>query len=199
MASGTAVVILCGGVSRRLGVSKALLQVKGKPLFKVVEENLSPLGLPVYLVSKVPFESGGIPLILDIFEADTPLAGVLTALTTLQYQNYLFTAVDMPLLPKEALLPFLDHHCGHESSVFYSTNGFLQPFPSLLQGSVVNDILTCYQHRFYKLTEVFSSIPHVLLPFMGDPNVFLNVNTWKDWESFNSSAPYYSPMHEHFA
>ncbi len=191
MASSTAVVILCGGVSRRLGVSKALLQVKGKPLFKVVEENLSPLGLPVYLVSKVPFESGGIPLILDIFEADTPLAGVLTALTTLQYQNYLFTAVDMPLLSKETLLPLLDDHCAHETSVFYSINGFLQPFPSLLQGSVVNHILTCYQHRFYRLTDVFSSIPHVLLPYTGDLNVFLNVNTWEDWEKFSvlSSIP----------
>jgi len=49
MSSSTAVVILCGDVSRRLGVSKALMQVNGKPLFKVVEENLSPLGLPVYL------------------------------------------------------------------------------------------------------------------------------------------------------
>jgi len=87
MSSSTAVVILCGGVSRRLGVSKALMQVNGKPLFKVVEENLSPLGLPVYLVSKVPFESGGVPLILDIFEADTPLAGLLTALSTLQCQK----------------------------------------------------------------------------------------------------------------
>jgi len=88
------------------------------------------------LGSVVSFGSGGVPLILDIFEADTPLAGVLTALTTLQYQNYLFTAVDMPLLPKEALLPLLEHACEHESSVFYSINGFLQPFPSLVQGSV---------------------------------------------------------------
>jgi len=189
MSSSTAVVILCGDVSRRLGVSKALMQANGKLLFKVVVENLSPLGLPVYLVSKVPFESGEVPLILDIFEADTPLAGVLTALTTLQYQNYLFTAVDMPLLPKEALLPLLEHAYERESSVFYSINGFLHPFPSLVHGSVAKHVLTCYQHRFYKLTEVFSSIPHVLLPFAGDPNVFLNVNTWKDWESFQASAP----------
>jgi len=199
MSSSTAVVILCGGVSRRLGVSKALMQVNGKPLFKVVEENLSPLGLPVYLVSKGPFESGGVPLILDIFEADTPLAGVLTALTTLQYQNYLFTAVDMPLLRKEALLPLLKHTYEHESSVFYSINGFLQPFPSLVQGNVARHILACYHQHLYKLTEVFSSIPLVLLPYTGDLNVFLNVNTWKDWESFQASAPNYLPMHEHFA
>jgi len=199
MSSSTAVVILCGGVSRRLGVSKALLKANGKPLFKVVEENLSPLGLPVYLVSKVPFESEGVPLILDIFEADTPLAGVLTALTTLQYQNYLFTAVDMPLLRKEALLPLLKHAYEHESSVFYSINGFLQPFPSLVQRSVDKRILACYHQQLYKLTEVFSSIPHVLLPYMGDLNVFLNVKTWKDWESFQSSDPYYVPMHDHFA
>jgi len=172
MSSSTAVVILCGG--RLVGGSvfpKRLMQVNGKPLFKVVEENLSPLGLPVYLVSKVPFESGGVPLILDIFEADTPLAGVLTALSTLQYQNYLFTAVDMPLLPKEALLPLLKHAYEHESSVFYSINGFLQPFPSLVQSSVDKRILACYHQQLYKLTEVFSSIPHVLLPYMGDLNV----------------------------
>jgi len=199
MSSSTAVVILCGDVSRRLGVSKALMQVNGKPLFKVVEENLSPLGLPVYLVSKVPFDSGEVPLILDIFEADTPLAGVLTALASLQYRNYLFTAVDMPLLSKEALLPLLKHAYEHESSVFYSINGFLQPFPSLVQGSVARHILACYHQHLYKLTEVFSSIPHVLLPYTGDLNVFLNVNTWKDWESFQSSAPYYFPMHDHFA
>jgi len=87
-------------------------------------------------------------LILDIFEADTPLAGVLTALTTLQYQNYLFTAVDMPLLPKEALLPALEHAYEHESSVFYSINGFLQPFPSLVQGNVARHILACYHSNF---------------------------------------------------
>jgi len=197
--NSTAVVILCGGVSRRLDVSKALMQVNGKPLFKVVEENLSPLGLPVYLVSKVPFDSGEVPLILDIFEADTPLAGVLTALASLQYRNYLFTAVDMPLLRKEASLPLLEHAYEHESSVFYSINGFLQPFPSLVQGSVARHILACYHQHLYKLTEVFSSIPLVLLPYTGDLNVFLNVNTWKDWESFDSSAPNYCPMHEHFA
>jgi len=58
MSSSTAVVILCGAISRRLGVSNALMQVNGKPLFMVVEENLSPLGLPVYLVSKVPLSQG---------------------------------------------------------------------------------------------------------------------------------------------
>jgi len=199
MSSSTAVVILCGGVSRRLGVSKALMQVNGKPLLKVVEENLAPLGLPVYLVSKVPFESGGVPLILDIFEADTPLAGLLTALSTLQCQNYLFTAVDMPILRKEASLSLLKHAYEHESSVFYSINGFLQPFPSLVQGSVARHILACYHQHLYKLTEVFTSIPHVLLPYTGDLNVFLNVNTWKDWESFQASAPYHLPMHDHFA
>jgi len=132
-------------------------------------------------------------LILDIFEADTPLAGVLTALTTLQYQNYLFTAVDMPLLPKEALLPLLKHAYEHESSVFYSINGFLQPFPSLVQRIVDKRILACYHQHLYKLTEVFSSIPHVLLPYTGDLNVFLNVNTWKDWESFSPRLHTTSP------
>jgi len=188
MSSSTAVVILCGDISRRLGVSKALIQVNGKPLFKVVEENLSPLSLPVYLVSKVPFESGRVPLILDIFEADTPLAGVLTALTTLQYQDYLFTAVDMPLLRKEALLPLLEHACEHASSVFYSINGFLQPFPSVLRADAVGRILECYNNGFYKLTEVFSSVPHVCLPFTKNLSALLNVNTWMDWEAFQAVA-----------
>jgi len=104
----------------------------------------------------------------------------------------------MPLLPKEALLPLLEHACEHESSVFYSINGFLQPFPSLVQGSVVRHILACYHQQLYKLTES-SPLFLIALPYTGDLNAFLNVNTWKDWGSFQSSAPYYFPMHDHFA
>jgi len=54
MSSSTAVVILCGDISRRLGVSKALLQANGKPLFKVVEENLSPLAYPCIWFLRFP-------------------------------------------------------------------------------------------------------------------------------------------------
>jgi len=76
---------------------------------------------------------------------------------------------------------------------FLQHEWLLAAVPSLVQRSVARHILACYHQHLYKLTEVFSSIPHVLLPYMGDLNVFLNVNTWKDWESFQSSAPYYFP------
>jgi len=199
VASSSAVVILCGGVSRRLGVSKALLQVQGKPLFNLVAENLSSLGLPVYLVSKVALETQDVPLILDTFSEDTPLAGVLTALCSLPYSNYVFSGVDMPLVNGEMVMPLLEYASSEECSAFYTVNGFLQPFPSVLRADAVGRILECYNNGFYKLTEVFSSIPHVLLPYTGDLNVLLNVNTWKDWESFQWSAPYYFPMRDQFA
>jgi len=127
--NNSAVVILCGGVSRRLGVSKALLQVQGKPLFNLVAKNLSSLGLPVYLASKVALETQEVPLILDTLSEDTPLAGVLTALCSLHYSNYVFSAVDMPLVNGEVVMPLLECASEKECSVFYTVNGFLQPFP----------------------------------------------------------------------
>lgn len=184
MASSSAVVILCGGASRRLGVSKALLQVQGKPLFNLVAENLSSLGLPVYLVSKVALETQDVPLVLDTFSEDTPLAGVLTALCSLPYSNYVFSGVDMPLVNGEMVMPLLEYASSEECSAFYTVNGFLQPFPSVLRADAVGRILECYNNGFYKLTEVFSRVPHVCLPYTGDLNVLLNVNTWKDWEAF---------------
>jgi len=186
VASSSAVVILCGGVSRRLGVSKALLQVQGKPLFNLVAENLSSLGLPVYLVSKLALETHDVPLVLDTFSEDTPLAGVLTALCSLPYSNYVFSAVDMPLVNGEMVMPLLECASREECSAFYSVNGFLQPFPSVLRADAVGKILECYNNGFYKLTEVFSRVPHVLLPFRKDLSALLNVNTWMDWEAFQA-------------
>lgn len=188
MASSSAVVILCGGMSRRLGVSKALLQVQGKPLYNLVAENLSSLGLPVYLVSKLALETQEVPLVLDTFSEDTPLAGVLTALCSLSYSNYVFSAVDMPLVDGEMVMPLLECALREECSAFYSVNGFLQPFPSVLRADAVCRILECYNNGFYKLTEVFSRIPHVLLPFAKNLSALLNVNTWSDWEMFQALA-----------
>ncbi len=49
-----------------------------------LKKTLSPLGLPVYLVSKVSYQSGEFTFdFTDIFEADTPLLGVLTLLQPL--------------------------------------------------------------------------------------------------------------------
>jgi len=186
--NNSAVVILCGGVSRRLGVSKALLQVQGKPLFNLVAKNLSSLGLPVYLVSKVALETQEVPLILDTLSEDTPLAGVLTALCSLHYSNYVFSAVDMPLVNGEVVMPLLECASEKECSVFYTVNGFLQPFPSVLRADAVGRILECYNNGFYKLTEVFSSIPHVCFPFTKNLSALLNVNTWMDWEAFQAVA-----------
>jgi len=186
--NNSAVVILCGGVSRRLGVSKALLQVQGKPLFNLVAKNLSSLGLPVYLASKVALETQEVPLILDTLSEDTPLAGVLTALCSLHYSNYVFSAVDMPLVNGEVVMPLLECASEKECSVFYTVNGFLQPFPSVLRADAVGKILECYNNGFYKLTEVFSRVPHLLLPFTKDLSALLNVNTWSDWEAFQALA-----------
>lgn len=188
MVNNSAVVILCGGVSRRLGVSKALLQVQGKPLFNLVAKNLSSLGLPVYLASKVALETQEVPLILDTLSEDTPLAGVLTALCSLHYSNYVFSAVDMPLVNGEVVMPLLECASEKECSVFYTVNGFLQPFPSVLRADAVGKILECYNNGFYKLTEVFSRVPHLLLPFTKDLSALLNVNTWSDWEAFQALA-----------
>jgi len=188
VASSSAVVILCGGVSRRLGVSKVLLQVQGKPLYNLVAKNLSSLGLPVYLVSKLALETQEVPLVLDTFSEDTPLAGVLTALCSLPYSNYVFSGVDMPLVNGEMVMPLLEYASSEECSAFYTVNGFLQPFPSVLRADAVGKILECYNNGFYKLTEVFSRVPHVCLPYTKNLSALLNVNTWMDWEAFQAVA-----------
>jgi molybdopterin-guanine dinucleotide biosynthesis protein A len=79
-------VVLAGGRSRRMGRTKALVDVDGRPMARRVADALSAGGCdPVVIVGGDPAELGvlGLPVVDDLHPGEGPLGGVLTALALL--------------------------------------------------------------------------------------------------------------------
>ncbi len=99
--------ILAGGFSRRFGSDKTLFKVEGKPLVVSLYEKLSAY-FPTFVVTK-PSKVETLRLLglrrilVDVFEIQTPLVGVITALEHAGERAVVFSA-DLPLLCEEYLL-----------------------------------------------------------------------------------------------
>src|SRR5258706_15073623 len=73
--------VLMGGRSSRMGQDKALLEVKGKPLGKIVSGHVWGVFESVTLVgSKAKYGGLGFPVIEDLHPGLGPLGGIYTAL-----------------------------------------------------------------------------------------------------------------------
>ena len=120
----TAMQLLMGGKSSRMGTSKAMLSYKGVPFWKHITEEMSHCG-PVYLsVAKVPQteeetettpwsasvweELKQYPLITDEVEAIGPMGGIYSALRQIKEDAVFVSACDMPRMNRAYIQYLLD-------------------------------------------------------------------------------------------
>jgi molybdopterin-guanine dinucleotide biosynthesis protein A len=106
----TAIAILAGGQSRRMGRDKALLEIDGQSLLQHTVEKARQVAVEVMVVGRPcpdnwPAEFNAIRCIPDERPGEGPLGGLFSALHALPhtYEKVLLMACDMPLLSAEAL------------------------------------------------------------------------------------------------
>ena len=94
----TAVVILAGGGSARMGRDKSRLPLGGRPLAEALAERYRPLGETVYLSVSHPAEPAvpGAALLPDLRPGQGPLAGLEAAFASTPAELVFLTAVDLP-------------------------------------------------------------------------------------------------------
>ena len=93
--------ILTGGLSRRMGTDKALLQIGGKPMALVIARILQrATGSEPFLVAKCPrkYEHLGLPVVRDAMPHRSALAGIHAALRHAKTSRVLITTCDQPFL-----------------------------------------------------------------------------------------------------
>jgi molybdenum cofactor guanylyltransferase len=94
-------VVLCGGISRRMGADKALIEVAGVAMAERVARALAAGGCePVAFVGGDPSRLArfGRPVHADRWPGEGPLGGVLTALAVADGDDVLAAACDLPFL-----------------------------------------------------------------------------------------------------
>lgn len=95
--TGLSAVILCGGISRRMGADKAELMIGGKTILRRLTENLQPLGdLWLSVRSENDYSESPLPKVTDRFADCGPLAGLEAALSVCGGELLFVTPVDVP-------------------------------------------------------------------------------------------------------
>ncbi|HEU0114258.1 MAG TPA: molybdenum cofactor guanylyltransferase [Thermomicrobiales bacterium] len=96
------VAVLAGGMSRRMGVDKALLTLRegGPPLLQLVLERVRPLTDDCFVVAadRPAYAQFGVRVVPDARPGRGPLGGIATALAAARDEFVLVVACDMPLL-----------------------------------------------------------------------------------------------------
>ena len=96
--------IIAGGKSSRMGQDKAFIEWQGKILIAHVIERLSPQVDAVIINSNSDPERFTLPVVADLIETRTPIAGLHAALTYASARGFdavLTSPCDTPLLPPD--------------------------------------------------------------------------------------------------
>ncbi len=98
-------IILCGGLSKRMGRKKAFLPFAGKTLIEHMHDLMSEIFSEVILVSNNPddYEHLSANVVRDIVPNRGPLVGILSGLLVANYQHCFVAPCDMPFVDKHLI------------------------------------------------------------------------------------------------
>jgi molybdopterin-guanine dinucleotide biosynthesis protein A len=176
-------VILAGGAGRRIGGSKATVELRGRPLIRYPLDALRGALPDVAVIAKADTELPELPGVSVWIErprARHPVVGIVEALGLAGDAAVLACAVDLPFVTAQVVRALADYDpSGAPAVVAAGPDGRLQP------------LLGCYQPAALELLGPHAVAPHgpltELVAGMGprvleldDPDVLFNVNAPDD-------------------
>jgi molybdopterin-guanine dinucleotide biosynthesis protein A len=174
-------VLLAGGLGRRLGGDKAIVELEGRPLALYGLETLHEVCEQVCVVAKrdtlLPPLAGVADLWIERDEPRHPLTGIEHALSLAAGRPVLVLAVDLPLVDADTLRTIATTDPGDAVAVVPRVYGRLQPLcalylPAALAGLEDFDPAA-------RATAVVEALG-IREVEPADPEVFLNVNRPED-------------------
>ena len=180
-----AVLILAGGKSSRMGQDKALMEIDGKTLTeKAVDfwkETLPQAKIYLSVGSPEHFDTtprGVIP-VYDRVSGKGPLEALRSAFLGSGEELFIVSAVDMPLLKKDAfdLLNQKRHHC-EDICIFRGSEG-LEPLFGFYRSSCLTKIEALLDRDEHRMSALIRESKTTFVP-LPDPTWVTNVNTPED-------------------
>ncbi len=112
-------VVLAGGLSRRMGTDKALLDLAGRPLVARVVDGLRAVFSRLLCVTNDPDRLAflGVPTAGDLVPGAGPLGGIHAALRAARTDAVFVAACDMPFLNPELVRYLVAALAGHDAAV----------------------------------------------------------------------------------
>ncbi|HLI31019.1 MAG TPA: molybdenum cofactor guanylyltransferase [Terriglobia bacterium] len=183
--------VLAGGASRRMGQDKALLEIKGEPLFLRAANLLKIYVSPVMLLGAPDqYARYGFPILQDRWPGRGPLAALLTGLERSVCEWNIFLACDLPFLPREFIELLLRRVQKSDfDAVVPQTNCRWQPLCAAYRQTCVPKITEALEKGRSGVIDVLPELrvdvitgEQVAASGLSD-EIFENVNTPEDWQN----------------
>jgi molybdenum cofactor guanylyltransferase len=175
-------VILAGGSGRRIGGSKATVQLQGTPLIayplSAVREALGAVAVVAKADTKLP-SLPGVTVWIEPDEPRHPLAGILQALALAERRQVLICAADLPFVTAGLIRELAEADPGRAPAVLASSEGVAQPLLGCYQPRALDLLARADVSRGAPLPDTVASIGPRLLE-VEDPELLFEVNTPDD-------------------
>src|SRR5690348_12167291 len=171
-------VILAGGLGRRIGGSKAVVQLAGQPLITYPLEAVRTALGDVAVVAKADTQLPSLPGVTVWVEPDSPrhpVVGIIQALALAEGRSLVVCAVDLPFVTPELIYRLATADLGRSPAVLARCGTDVQP------------LLGCYAPRAIDplrnglpaeapVRELVASL-HPRMLEVGDPELLFNINS----------------------
>lgn len=180
--------VICGGLSARMGADKSRLVYYQKPQYEHVADLLAPLCERVVLCcnreQSTAFRTG-YQLLTDsaAFANAGPMTGLLSAYEQLPDNDFLVAGCDYPYLTTDELATFL-HSIDKDlpANAFYNGNGWYEPLLGWYARSAGKTLMACYQSGSHSLQR-FLRAHHAGKYHPIDPKTMISVDTNEDFQA----------------
>jgi molybdopterin-guanine dinucleotide biosynthesis protein A len=182
--------LLIGGRSMRMGTDKALLRIGGEIFAERSFRMLGGVASRTVLLGSagLPGALGGADRLPDVSGVRGPMAGILSAFRWAPESAWIISAVDMPLMDKEAWEWILGHR----------RPGVWAVLPLLKRGAKAETMAACYEPMIFGVVESLARAgistlqelarhPKVVTPLVPKSlaRAWKNVNTIAEWKRAN--------------
>ncbi len=176
-------VIFAGGKSSRMGRDKASLPFGGfDTLAEYQYQRLKKIFKDVYIGSKTEKFDFDAPLILDCYEANSPMAGLVSAFETLEKADAVFVlSVDAPFVD-EAIISRLLRADGNADAVIARCCKKVQPLCGLYRRSTLPNAKATLDADKHKMGILLEELNTHYVDFE-NKDAFLNLNRPEEYET----------------
>lgn len=192
MPNSPAVLILAGGRSTRMGTDKAALTLEGKTLLQravdfwrgAMPEAKIYISVGQHSPQELP---EGTAAISDLAPNLGPLSGLQAAFHATDATMLYVSAVDMPLLKREALDHLNRHRSGAEDICVFQRKGNPEPLFGCYRRSCINRIDEMLSQGNCRMRDLIDSLSATLIP-LPDETWLTNVNTPEEFTAVSRQS-----------
>jgi len=150
-------VILAGGQSSRMGCNKALLDIGGQPMIRILADRVHPLAGRILISSNdsASYRFLNFPVIPDRFSGRGPLAGFHAAMNSNSCLLYLILACDLPNLQAPVLRNLLSLAEGYDAAIPRTSDGLAHPLCAVYRRTCLEFIEKALLRGTNKVIETF--------------------------------------------